>query len=376
LKLFVLTDTRVKKINERFFIFNAVKFELDAINSLFSEVALLGGDYSNVNEINTLEICSTKWIIRSLHFPEQNDIKNSFFLLLKLLKQSINQVRKADIIHVRGPGIPMFVGLIYCIIFPNKIWWFKYANDWSSWGKSNFWDLQKLLLSKFFWIKVTINGKWLNQPKHILSFENPCIWEVSNKSYHNWLNKETRNIKFIYVGRLTNEKGILIAIKCFESFCRKQGSNVHITYTIIGDGPLKNYCANYKSELENLKINFLGTLSKTQIFEFYKLNHFIVLPTSSPEGFPKSIAEAMSFGCIPIVTAVSSIPQYITNGENGFLISKSLDKIALEFEQTLNNVIDFEKGKLIDISNNARLVAEENFTYNRFTHRVKSELIN
>jgi glycosyltransferase involved in cell wall biosynthesis len=359
-------------MNKQFFIFNAVKFELDAINSLFSKVTLLGGEYSNVDEIKTLEVCNDNWIIKSLPFSGKNDVMSSFFLLLKLLKESFNQVRKADVIHVRGPGIPMLVGLIYCLIFPNKKWWFKYANDWSLRGKSSFWDLQKILLSKFFWIKVTVNGKWFNQPKHILSFENPCIWEVPDKSNQNWLKE---NLSFIFVGRLTTEKGLLIALKCFESICRKLGSNVHITYTIIGDGPLNNYFANYKSEFENLEVNFLGTLSKTQIFEFYKLNDFVVLPTSSPEGFPKSIAEAMSFGCIPIVTAVSSIPQYIANDENGFLISENPISIAKEFEQTVMNVINLQEDKFKEISNNARIVAEENFTYDRFIYRVKSELI-
>ncbi len=176
----------MKKINEQFFIFNAVKFELDVINSLFSKITLLGGEYSNVDEIKTLEVCNDNWIIESLPFSGKNDLKSSFFLLLQLLKESFNQVRKADVIHVRGPGIPMLVGLIYCLIFPYKKWWFKYANDWSLWGKSNFWDLQKVLLSTFFWIKVTINGKWLNQPKHILSFENPCIWGVPDKLSQVW----------------------------------------------------------------------------------------------------------------------------------------------------------------------------------------------
>ena len=372
MNLFILTDTRVKQINNQFFIFNAVKFELDAVNSFFFVITLLGGEYPNIDETNTLEECNVNWNITSLPFSEKNDIKSSFFLLLKYLRKSFYLVRKADVIHVRGPGIPMLVGLICCIIFPNKKWWFKYANDWSSWGKSNFWDLQKILLSKFFWIKVTINGKWLNQPAHVLSFENPCIWEVLNKSLREW---HKVNLKFIFVGRLTDEKGVLIALKCFESICRKIGLGVHIKFTIIGDGPLRDYFANYKSELENLEIYFLGTLMKTQIFDFYKLNDFIILPTSSPEGFPKSIAEAMSFGCIPIVTSVSSIPQYIINGENGFLITKELKIIRSELEQILIAVIDYDRHKLHTISNNATLVAGNNFTYSRFSYRVKKELI-
>ena len=47
-----------------------------------------------------------------------------------------------------------------------------------------------------------------------------------------------------------------------------------------------------------------------------------VLPSYS-EGFPKVIAEAMNFGCIPIVSDISCIRQYIINGKNGFLINQT-----------------------------------------------------
>ena len=39
---------------------------------------------------------------------------------------------------------------------------------------------------------------------------------------------------------------------------------------------------------------------------------------SDNEGFPKVIAEAANYGCVPIVSNVSSIPHYI-NESNGFL---------------------------------------------------------
>ena len=45
------------------------------------------------------------------------------------------------------------------------------------------------------------------------------------------------------------------------------------------------------------------------------------MPTTASEGFPKVIAEAMNFGCLPIVSNISSIGQYVKDGENGFLIS-------------------------------------------------------
>ncbi len=45
-----------------------------------------------------------------------------------------------------------------------------------------------------------------------------------------------------------------------------------------------------------------------------------VLP-SGFEGLPVSLLEAMSTGCVPIVTAIrSGVPEVIRHGENGFLV--------------------------------------------------------
>ena len=39
------------------------------------------------------------------------------------------------------------------------------------------------------------------------------------------------------------------------------------------------------------------------------------------EGLPNAMVEAMSTGCVPIVTNVGNIPTVIKNGENGILVN-------------------------------------------------------
>ena len=62
-----------------------------------------------------------------------------------------------------------------------------------------------------------------------------------------------------------------------------------------------------------------------QSVHIYSKCDFIILPSKS-EGFPKVIGEAMNYGCIPIVSDVSCISQYIQNGVNGFLIKPITSK--------------------------------------------------
>ena len=53
--------------------------------------------------------------------------------------------------------------------------------------------------------------------------------------------------------------------------------------------------------------------------KIYAKSHLIILPTKS-EGFPKVIAEASAFGCIPIVTNIEPINQIVINRKNGILL--------------------------------------------------------
>jgi glycosyltransferase involved in cell wall biosynthesis len=57
----------------------------------------------------------------------------------------------------------------------------------------------------------------------------------------------------------------------------------------------------------------------------------VLVLTSESEGFPKVIAEAMAYGCVPIVTRVGAIPEvlndqaYLTDPEN--CVSETVDRI-------------------------------------------------
>jgi glycosyltransferase involved in cell wall biosynthesis len=375
LKLFLLTDTRIVKNKGKYYIFNSVKYELEAIESLFSEISILGAEYENMKETKTLEDCHQNWKISSLVYPISKAYIHLLFFSFKLFIFSFVKIAKADVIHVRGPGVPMILGLFFSIIFPRKIWWFKYANDWSCWGRSAFWDIQKKLLLNFKWIKVTINGKWREQPSHIMTFENPCIWQSMvkhTKTYECNVEEINKSFKFIFVGRLTEEKGVLIALHTLQKISKQFG--IRLKFTVVGQGPLETELIDFNSKDGDFVFSFLGTLSKIDIFEYYKSHDFIILPTRSPEGFPKSIAEGMAFGCIPIVTSISSIPQYIRHFENGLLLP------AGDIENNLYNCISelcfLDKNKLLGLKKSAVELSEDYFTYERFFDRVKSLLIN
>jgi glycosyltransferase involved in cell wall biosynthesis len=92
------------------------------------------------------------------------------------------------------------------------------------------------------------------------------------------------------------------------------------------------------------------------------------LPSSS-EGFPKVVAEGAAFGCIPLVTDVSSIAQYIHDGENGFLLK---DNMVPTIITKINQIVNSLDLKSISMSS---ITISTKFTYEYFNNRVDSLFI-
>jgi glycosyltransferase involved in cell wall biosynthesis len=197
--------------------------------------------------------------------------------------------------------------------------WYKYAGNWNQKQPPLGYRLQRLML-KYQSRKVTINGHWEQQPKHCLTFENPCLtesdlvegWRVAQKK------SITGPLTLCFVGRLEVEKGvgcILEALQVLSDAELKRIATVHF----VGDGAA---LADFKVQAAKIPIpiHFHGTLSRAKVFEIYRQSHSLLMPTTASEGFPKVLAEAMAFGCIPIVSDLSSIGQYIQHGEQGLLL--------------------------------------------------------
>lgn len=91
----------------------------------------------------------------------------------------------------------------------------------------------------------------------------------------------------------------------------------------IGDGPLMNSLQRLAcSAPQNLKINFLGYLENSQIFQFYRdYPCDIFLNTSSSEGVSVAMMEAASCGIPIVATEVGGTPEIVSDC-NGCLLPK------------------------------------------------------
>lgn len=293
----------------------------------------------------------------------------SFFSKLKIVGQyvrlffKVNKlINAADEIHVRAPAHPAICAMFLAPLFPQKTFWFKYAGSWVDAAPKSY-DFQRKLLKRISTgnIYTTVNGNWADSNPNIIAFENPSfsalVYDLSTKQSE--LTKESnRELRLVYVGSLSEFKGVHLVIKALERINFKGISS----FTIIGTGEFQSSLAKL-AETSRYKERFFfkGKQAKEEVFKILADSDLLII-ASATEGFPKVISEAMMNYCVPISTRVSCIDQYI-NEEIGYIIDeRSVEGIGQVLLKAASDPNLSEKKK-----NSRKLAAR--FTYeNYLTH--------
>lgn len=148
-------------------------------------------------------------------------------------------------------------------------------------------------------------------------------------------------LKFIFVGRLSPEKGCRYLVEAMKDL-----ANNNISLTIVGDGIERDQLQRMANPHNT---QFLGF--RKDISELLNQHHILVMP-SLREGLPLTLIEATCNGLPVIATNVGGIPSLITHQLNGILIPPAdvseLKKAIIEMRQKLGR-----------FSNNAQALAPE-----------------
>ena len=288
----------------------------------------------------------------------------------KVIRTVSRTLERVDYFQLRAPtGIGVFL-IPYLSLFSKRKGWYKYAGNWNQAHPPLGYRWQRWWL-KHQSRKVTINGRWPNQPKHCITFENPCLTLEGIKGGQECI-KHKRfggSLSFCFVGRLEKEKGVERIIKAFASLSEHEKAKIDVVH-LVGEGKEDGH---FKTMSKDTGIPFIfhGSLSRPEVFEIYKQSHVFLLPTAASEGFPKVIAEAMAFGCVPIVSNVSSIGQYIKHQEQGLLLEVITPKaLAAQLRSIL--VLDTESyHKMIPLQ--SKVVQQFTFAY--YNERIKTQIL-
>lgn len=285
---------------------------------------------------------------------------------IKIIKKTLEKV---DIFQFRVPtGMGVYL-LPYVSFASSTPRWVKYAGNWVQENPPAGYAFQRWWLKNNFQkSKVTVNGKWPGQEPHVLSFENPCITdaELAEAKAVAAAKSFREKLTICMVGRIEEEKGVGRILEALRRL--PKDFPLHKIY-FVGDGPGR---AGFEKQAATTGFDcvFTGTMNRDNLNRIYTESHIFCLPSTASEGFPKVIAEAAAFGCVPLVSSISSIGQYIQDGINGAVL-KSTDAAGLiEKLQKLEQ----DREELSRLSVNVVSLADK-FTYSHYNNRIKDDIL-
>lgn len=173
---------------------------------------------------------------------------------------------------------------------------------------------------------------------------------------------------FAVVAGVQKRKGQTVFVDAIKRIPKNRLVNAE--FWIIG------YCGNdkysqevrYKSkDIDQIKI--LGAKDRKTVQDLYKEIDVVVCP-SLEETMSAVIVEGMMHKKVCITTSATGISHYIINGKNGFIVKKENVK---ELSETMLYCIE-NRGKMTEITQNARLTYENCFSMEAFSKQLDIEI--
>lgn len=286
------------------------------------------------------------------------------------LKLIHGHTKNADHVQFRAPtGMGMYV-LPYLKLFRSNSYWVKYAGNWIDPDMPLGNRLQKIWLKYIDYnVPVTINGRWEGD-KRFLSFENPSLTSEEHLIGQEIINDKIKNppnkFRLIFVGSLNRHKGVHLIIDALKKLKNKS----HFSEILfVGDGAEREVFEISAKQID-FPIQFLGHCSKEKVAKLLAKSHVLLLPSKS-EGFPKVVGEAMNFGCVPIVSNVSCLSDYIKTGENGLVLDDLSSDAIWSALKTINQWSP--SNYQMALKKNANLASR--FTYQHYNFALKSKIL-
>jgi glycosyltransferase involved in cell wall biosynthesis len=115
---------------------------------------------------------------------------------------------------------------------------------------------------------------------------------------------------FLYVGRLSSEKGPEILLRAAPELTNED-------IRLVGDGPDENRLRQEYGRQENVR--FLGRREGQELRELFAGARAVVVPSVCYENFPMVILEAYAHGKPVVASRIGAIPELVEDGGTGLL---------------------------------------------------------
>lgn len=180
----------------------------------------------------------------------------------------------------------------------------------------------------------------------------------------------------LYVGRLTQDKGVDVLIKAFQQVLKVQPqAKLVIAGSSFFEGAAKTA---YQKSLQQLAepiahhIVFTGFIPHQQLKYLYAAAHVVVLPSVWQDPCPLVVLESMASGTCIIASKVGGVPEVVDHGENGILVNPNqVDELALAMIDLLQHPL-----KAQQMADAARQKIVNGYAWQHLVSKLEQELLN
>ncbi len=158
--------------------------------------------------------------------------------------------------------------------------------------------------------------------------------------------KGTTNAHALYVGRLSQEKGIKTMLRAWE--------NTFPVLHVAGDGPMLE---DVQGKVGN-SLNYLGKISSREVGLQMQSASFLVMPSECYENFPMVLCEAFSHGLPVIASRLGGMAEIVEDGKTGLHFEAGNSSDLVEKVKWMQNHPEVCK----KMGENARQVYLEKYT--------------
>jgi glycosyltransferase involved in cell wall biosynthesis len=205
----------------------------------------------------------------------------------------------------------------------------------------------------------------LEKYRHKISFGGAAPVDINSFRIKKKL-KDRKNI-IGYIGRHSPEKGVMNFAKAIPLILKERND---LEFIIGSRGPLFE---KIKDELKKNgsydKVIFTGWVPREKVPDWFNEMKLIVVP-SYTETIPNVIMEAMACGTPIVASPVDAIPDFIKDGENGFLMEDNSPKSIAE-----NVIRALDDPRLDEIVKSAHELIQREYTYEAVVENYRKLLM-
>ena len=272
----------------------------------------------SVKQIHYEGICEHKGVQH--HFVNLNREKTWFPIKLNRYIKKLNP----DIVFVQGLHQPLQVIQLRALVNKKTRIMVQHHAEKPFTGIKKY--LQRMAdryIDAYLFASKTMGLDWVNKGNLLLPQKIHEVMEVSSVFYP--IEKETAKLKtgvqcdpvYLWVGRLNQNKDPVNVVKAFLRFASaKPDARLYMIYHT--DELLDEIRLLLKNDEADSKIILVGKVAHEDLLYWFNSADFFV-SGSHYEGSGTAVCEAMSCGCIPVVTDIPSFRMITDGGKCGLL---------------------------------------------------------